>query len=375
MMDQLLREKPPGFGGIERVCHGLAEFLGGRVYSLKSSRKCLPEPLPVNYLRVQLISFSIGRFIVPLPTYSFIRFLFSERPFIAHLPCPTVFSMALIARLLRPRRPIYIYWHSFISPRPGLIGFLENIYQIIALTFVRLFPLITSSPVMVKALLEVGVSRSQIACLPLSLQPEQETSYELVFNKRFNSLSSKNYSPSGRIIAIGRLDSYKRVDWLLETFFKCSGAKRLDLVGDGPDRFRLESLAERLALKENGKEVFFHGRVSEEFKTDLLSSSDILVLASDRCNEAFGIVQLEAMACGIPVLSFDLPRSGMHWVSKVEGLRWSGKPDDLKLVLERLLSNTKLYIKVSYQLRSRYKRLFSVQIWRTRLKKLQAFHE
>ena len=118
-----------------------------------------------------------------------------------------------------------------------------------------------------------------------------------------------------------------------------------------------------------------YGRVSEDFKTELLSNADILVLASDRCNEAFGIVQLEAMACGIPVLSFDLPRSGMHWVSKVEALSWSGKPKDLKLLLERLLRNTQLYIRVSHELRSRYVRVFAVQVWQRRLKKLQELYE
>ena len=55
----------------------------------------------------------------------------------------------------------------------------------------------------------------------------------------------------------------------------------------------------------------------------------MLVLLSDRSNEAFGIVQLEAMAAGRIALSFDRPRSGMGcraaaWIALVAVARWVG---------------------------------------------------
>ena len=66
-----------------------------------------------------------------------------------------------------------------------------------------------------------------------------------------------------------------------------------------------------------------------------LPHPDVLVLPSDRSNEAFGIVQLEAMAAGRIALAFDQPRSGML-VGQLSGLPWSQSPAGLVEVLQRL---------------------------------------
>jgi glycosyltransferase involved in cell wall biosynthesis len=106
----------------------------------------------------------------------------------------------------------------------------------------------------------------------------------------------------------------------------------------------------------------------------LLRSADLLVLPADRCNEAFGIVQLEAMACGVPAVAFDLPRSGMHWVSQLPALPWSGRPHDLAALLQRLMSSADLQHQASHQARQRYEQQFSLTIWRQRLHQLGLAH-
>ena len=73
----------------------------------------------------------------------------------------------------------------------------------------------------------------------------------------------------------------------------------------------------------------FHGRLPELEKQAQIVASDVLVLPSDRSNEAFGIVQLEAMAAGRIALAFDQPRSGMGWVGQLSGLPWSQSPEGL----------------------------------------------
>jgi len=77
------------------------------------------------------------------------------------------------------------------------------------------------------------------------------------------------------------------------------------IVGDGPDRARLEQKAQLLNIADR---VIFAGRISEEEKADHYRLADIYVMPSS--GEGFGIVYLEAMACGIPVIG-----------SKIDGSR------------------------------------------------------
>lgn len=68
------------------------------------------------------------------------------------------------------------------------------------------------------------------------------------------------------------------------------------LVGDGPERSECERLARELEVH---KDVIFLGK--QDGLTEILSSSDIFLLPSQ--SESFGLSALEAMACGVPVIS------------------------------------------------------------------------
>jgi len=356
---QLLREWPPGYGGVERVAHGLAAEQGGTVFSLLSPLAA-SDPLTVRYTRRRIRSVSLGRLVLPLPGLPLWALLVSPEPLLAHLPCPTVLVLALLARTLQPARSITIYWHAFLAPRTGWVGALEQLYQWLALRWLRPFPVISTSPVLLEALRAEGLPGAQLACLPCALTPDAETRAAQVWAQRQAGLQ-----PRGRVIAIGRLDSYKRIDWLLQAAAESSVVQRIDVVGDGPDRLRLEALAGQL-LKPPLR-VHFHGRVPEPRKLQLLAQADVLVLPADRCNEAFGIVQLEAMACGVPALAFAMPRSGMHWVSQVPALPWSGHCSELRQVLEHLLADAALYRLVCVQSRQRFVEAFSIPRWRASL--------
>lgn len=104
------------------------------------------------------------------------------------------------------------------------------------------------------------------------------------------------------IAAIGRLHPQKDHEYLLraarEIIPRMKNLKFL-IVGDGPMRDSLESLSERLGIKEN---VVFTGK-RDDIK-DLLYISDISVLSSIR--EGFSNVVLESMACGKPVVATDV---------------------------------------------------------------------
>ena len=103
-----------------------------------------------------------------------------------------------------------------------------------------------------------------------------------------------------RLAYIGRLIPWKGVDMLLEAIASVANQipVRLDIIGRGHERERLEELVQKLKLRDN---VVFHGYVEQERSRDLLAQCDALVLPS--VYECGGAVVLEAMASGKPVIA------------------------------------------------------------------------
>jgi glycosyltransferase involved in cell wall biosynthesis len=105
--------------------------------------------------------------------------------------------------------------------------------------------------------------------------------------------------------AMERHHFYKNVDLLVEAFARTDAADRLVLVGSGDRVPELKRRADAEGVRES---VEFAGYVPEEDLPTYYTAADVSVLPSkaDR-GEAFGIVLLEAMACGTPVVGTDIP--------------------------------------------------------------------
>ena len=361
---QLTREVPPGFGGVERLVHILGEAAPSSAFSLRTPCK-KQDPLPVCYERISLPSISLWRIFLPLPSLRLLRLLFSSIPLVAHFPCPTVFLIAAVVKFLSPKRKVLIYWHAFLSPRQGLYGLLERFYQSLSLAFARNCSVITTSPVLRHSLLRRGFRPHSVMILPCALSPQAETSLRLL---RSNPNTTR---PTGRIIFIGRLNTYKRVDWLIQAIANVPAVRELHILGEGSELCSLKELANNSIL--SSQSVIFHGQVSEQDKYNLISICDLMVLPSDRCNEAFGIVQLEAMAAGLPSLAFDLPDSGMHWVSSLDSLNWRGSPDELQSILHQIFADSSFLSQLSLEAGDRYDSIFSHREWLRSFQRLQLF--
>jgi rhamnosyl/mannosyltransferase len=107
----------------------------------------------------------------------------------------------------------------------------------------------------------------------------------------------------GPFLFVGRLVPYKGLDLLLDALAEVPAA-RLILVGDGPDRSALNKQAAALGIADR---IRFVGSLQQEGIVDLMADARALVLASRDVSETFGLVQLEAMAAGLPVVASDLP--------------------------------------------------------------------
>ena len=273
-----------------------------------------------------------------------------------------VLLVLLLARLFSPRRQVTAHWHSFLEPSPGFLGFISA-YQWIALHFLPfLSGVLTTSPILAMELKRSGNSDEHVRVLSCCLSQQQEEAGLAL------PLPSPRMGSALNVVFIGRLDTYKRLDWLLSVLAKLESPWRLAVVGDGPKRAEFERLAYHLFPHKSP--VAFLGRLSESCKLKQLALADVLVLPSDSSNEAFGIVQIEAMAAGRPALAFNLPRSGMSWVGQLPGLIWSQSPEGLLEVLQRLADQPQLRHRLGAQARERYLRLFSRAVWSEQLEQL-----
>jgi glycosyltransferase involved in cell wall biosynthesis len=99
---------------------------------------------------------------------------------------------------------------------------------------------------------------------------------------------------------IGRLDPVKRIPDLLKAIALLPVDLHLEIFGEGPDRPRIESEISRLNLKDR---VTVHGPIPNPQRA--LATIDVLVLPSQA--EGFGLVLIEAMASGIPVVAANVP--------------------------------------------------------------------
>ncbi len=113
-----------------------------------------------------------------------------------------------------------------------------------------------------------------------------------------------------RALFIGRLHAFKGVDFLLRAL-ELVPDLRLDIVGSGPQSNRLRTLARALAVEDRVK---WYGEYPDEDLPRRMADADFLVLPSVSVEEMFGMVLLEAMAAGRPIITTDVP-SGVREVN------------------------------------------------------------
>ena len=143
-----------------------------------------------------------------------------------------------------------------------------------------------------------------------------------------------------RFITVGNLTTNKNQELLLRCFSDIRHRwprATWTIIGDGPQRSRLESLRNSLGLAGS---VHFAGRLSPTDVAARFAESDLFVLPSRR--DAFGCVYLEAMSVGVPTIVSR--RAGMAYL--VEDDRYVHDPDDATEIIakaERILSDVEAY--------------------------------
>ncbi|MFH0978622.1 MAG: glycosyltransferase [Candidatus Woesearchaeota archaeon] len=294
---------------------------------------------------------SSGQYHVSLPTVSKLRkVLVDEKIELVHLIDPTLAS--LVAIRAAGQLGIKKVAHGHTQP--------ENLYMQLPKIFRphRLTPLIYWLMLEVYHRSDALVCPSEFAgCLLRKQDPKLE--YSVISNgvdlKRFRKSSPvsfmKKYGLSTEhkhLLFVGRLSAEKNIETLIRAMpHILSGLKdaHLVIVGSGKERPKLESLVNRLGLK--GK-VDFLGRIPDEELHLAYNAACIFVLPS--MAELEGMVVLEAMACGKPILVANSRNSAS--VELVQGNGFAFKPKDPKDLASKaliLLTDQKLMSKMSKQ--------------------------
>jgi len=157
----------------------------------------------------------------------------------------------------------------------------------------------------------------------------------LTFYPETLSLPSKE---KGRIIAVGRLESQKRFDRLIIAFSLIAHkypSWYIDIYGEGNEK---EALQRQIEEKGLGKQIFLKGVTSNVYSE--YERSQFLVFSSDY--EGFGLVLIEAMACGLPCVSTDCPCGPSEIIEDCKtGLLAKMDAKDLSFKMEWMITHEK----------------------------------
>ncbi|HTS47022.1 MAG TPA: glycosyltransferase [Bryobacteraceae bacterium] len=245
-----------------------------------------------------------------------------------HLPNPG----AVLAYLAsRPPGRLVITYHSD-TVRQKVLGALFDPYLHMALR--RSVAIIATSPQYRRTspVLARYLDRCQV--IPYGIALEQ---FERAEANEVRAIRQK-YGER-LILSVGRLVYYKGFEYLVRAMQNTRG--KLIIIGDGPLRGKLQALAAELGVADK---VVFAGEIQNERVTPYYHAADVFALASIARSEAFGIVQIEAMAAGLPVVNTRLD-SGVPFVSLHDQTGLTVPPADpeaLAQALNTILDNAQL---------------------------------
>jgi rhamnosyl/mannosyltransferase len=117
------------------------------------------------------------------------------------------------------------------------------------------------------------------------------------------------------VFSLGRLVEYKGYEFLIRAAQQLDERFHIIIGGKGPLQDQLEELIAELKLQQK---VSLIGFVDDDILSNYFAAADIFCLSSIWKTEAFAIVQIEAMSCGKPVVSTNIPGSGVSWVNQHE---------------------------------------------------------
>lgn len=262
-----------------------------------------------------------------------------------HHPDP----MACVALFLSGwRGKVVLHWHSDILRQKGLL----RLYLPLQKWLVRRADVIVgTTPVYVGQSPYLGEAQPKCTYLPIGVEPVPMT-----VTDDGDVIGGVPLGGRKVVYSMGRLVEYKGYRNLVSAAKYLPDDYLVVIGGGGPLRQMLESQIEDEGLQ--GRVVLL-GRVPDAEVARWYRRCHVFVLSSVMKTEAFGIVQIEAMSCGKPVVATRIPGSGTSWVNEdgVSGI--NVEVGDAKAIADAVLAIDRDYEHYSEGALGRYERMFT----------------
>ena len=263
-----------------------------------------------------------------------------------HHPDPMA---ALALRLSGYRGRVILHWHSDILSQKALLVLYRPLQDWLIRRADRI---LGTTPIYVRESPDLRDVQGKIGYIPIGIEP-------VIFEENAASLLRNRYPDKKIVVSLGRLIPYKGFSTLIDAADRLGEGYQVLIGGTGPLQDSLQAQIDALGIQER---VQLLGYVADELLPALYGACDVFVLSSVMKTEAFGIVQIEAMSCGKPVVATRIPGSGTAWVNEdgVSGLNVKpGDADVLADAIRRICEADETYRHYCEGARQRFESLFT----------------
>lgn len=340
-------------GGVEKVAYDLMTGLSGK--EIHCDMLCATvagkgKTIRLNPYAQLMECHSWGKAAATMIAPSMITTLRKVCPSydIVHVHHPDPMA-ALALALSGYKGKVVLHWHSDIQKQKYLL----KLYRPLQDWLLRRADLIVgTSPVYLDESPFLKKVQQKTVCLPIGVPPilpEPEAVDKL----------RKQYGEKKIVFSLGRLVAYKGFTHLVEAARFLKDDYVVLIGGTGALEQALCQQIKRLGLENK---VVLLGRIPENELPTYFGACKVFCLPSVQKTEAFGIVQIEAMSCGKPVVATRIPQSGVPWVNKhgVSGLNvMPGNAGELARAIQDIADNESVYDKYSMAAKNRYWDIFT----------------
>jgi rhamnosyl/mannosyltransferase len=291
---QIYKDYYPVLGGIENHIKMLAEGLIQRGVDVQvlvtntGPRTAIEEIEGVSVIKAGC-PFRISGAPISPSFYAWMRRL---KPDIAHLHFPNPPGELGQLFVGRSRRFLLTYHSDVVRQKYLLRLYRPFLWNVLA----KADRIIATSPNYIRSSPYLSRFADKCVVIPLGIDLKP---FENVDNDLVQAIRRRYGSPL--LLFVGKLRYYKGLEYLFDAMPRIEA--RLLMVGTGPMEREWRTLAQELGL---GEKVAFLGEVSDDDLPSYYHACDVFVLPASHRSEAFGVVQLEAMAAGKPVVSTEL---------------------------------------------------------------------
>lgn len=298
-------------GGIESVAFELTEGLNRRgipsdVLCAHTANSTLRERSETGYRIVRAAS--LGKM---LSTSMAPALLMEMRSMcrgydILHVQMPDPMA-ALALWFARPTAKIVLHWQSDVVNQRRALKLYEPLQTWLLR---RADAIIATTPPYLEASPSLLAWRSKVEVMPLGITP-------LAAPELANKSESIKKRFGGRkiVFSLGRMTYYKGFDVLIDAA-RTLADDAVIVVGGGGEL--LQSYRARVAAESLKNRIEFVGRIPDEDIASYFEAATVFCLTSIVRAEAYGVVLLEAMAMGKPIVTTNIPGSGVPWVNQHE---------------------------------------------------------